>query len=162
MAKNNEEGNEHTDDLWQMKWDSDTQSRGQDTGSGRVLNKSLLMVVANTAVSLVCVRYSTSRDNDKAPRTYVYKTNRTDLNVGDLVVVSTMGSTQLALARIVEGPATYDLYNNINYQWIVDKVDTTAYDTILDLEQQAIREYDERAASTRLADARKRYNEGRL
>lgn len=60
-------------------------------------------------------------------RTYTYKTVE-DLEVDDLVIVKVHGKYKITKVAVVHKVPQIDLNSDINYQWIVQKLDTSRYD----------------------------------
>ena len=80
---------------------------------------------------------------------YVYKTTE-DFTVGNHVVVLTEGKFAIGKVMEVHNVPMLDMDSNVNYQWIVQKIDTTKYDEynaleaefnehLIELEQRALK-----------------------
>lgn len=80
---------------------------------------------------------------------YTYKTTE-DFNVDDYAIVFARGQFKTVKVMEVHKVPMLDMGSNLNYQWVVQKIDTTKYDELnaleaefqehlLELEQRAVR-----------------------
>jgi hypothetical protein len=88
-------------------------------------------------VSLLQDGYTTVKISfAKGSSLYTYKTHLT-LAIGDYVVVDKRGGFSVGQVIIVDEHPTIDTDADFDYKWIVQKVDTTAYEKLLASEKEA-------------------------
>ena len=73
--------------------------------------------------------------NLKGSTAYVYKTVL-DLEFGDSVVVNVSGKLKVATVTEIHKVPRLDMDSQLEYKWIIQKVDTTKYDELLKLESE--------------------------
>lgn len=73
--------------------------------------------------------------NLKNSTAYVYKTVL-DLEFGDSVVVNVSGKLKIATVTEIHKVPRLDMDSQLEYKWIIQKVDTTKYDELLKLESE--------------------------
>ena len=66
-------------------------------------------------------------DSTRAPKAYTYVTDL-DLQVNDKVVVDANGEYKLAEIAAVHDGVNIEPNSNVQYKWIISKVDTAQYD----------------------------------
>jgi len=70
----------------------------------------------------------------------MYKTLDPSIKTGDLVVVPTKTRHGFTVVRVVDTEVEVDFDSDVEVQWIVNRVDTVSYNTILSEEARAIAE----------------------
>lgn len=108
------------------------------------MNYSALAAILHEGVTAVKVKFSGTA------QLYTYKTTLT-LEVGDQVVVPGY-KVPYAVAEVKEIDQLVDHESDINYKWIVDKVDLTAYEKTLELEDTMVEQ-------VKLAERKKKRSE---
>ncbi|PIR06658.1 MAG: hypothetical protein COV55_02790 [Candidatus Komeilibacteria bacterium CG11_big_fil_rev_8_21_14_0_20_36_20] len=100
-----------------------------------MLNKSLAIFLANEKVRAISVAFNSMG------KFYTYKTIDETIKVGDTVLVEGKNGLTLVEVKTVDIQDTLDFENvNIEYAWIVQKVDKEAYETLKEKEQTLLKE----------------------
>lgn len=71
---------------------------------------------------------------------YTYKVPKElQLEKEDLIVIDVKGTTKLAYVDEIHDEPQIDFDSNIDYKWIIQKVDFTEYNKILEAEKEALK-----------------------
>ncbi|MBM61936.1 MAG: hypothetical protein CL484_03170 [Acidobacteria bacterium] len=106
------------------------------------MNNSALIFLINDDVRAVRCSYEPLRaaatDLEIDANTYVFKTMDPDLQVGDYVVIPTDTRHRHTVVKVEAVDIELDFDTDIQLKWIIDRVDDTAYQSVLAEEQKAI------------------------
>lgn len=94
------------------------------------MNPSLSSFVVESACRAIRVEYDPDNKSNNNP-SYLFKTLDPTLTKGDFVVVPTITRHGMTVVKIVEVDMIVNYDSNDNYQWIIGKVDKTAFDSLL-------------------------------
>jgi len=95
------------------------------------MNYSTAVMLFNSDIRAVRVSYD---PNDKAGgvvKSYLFKTLDPDLKVGDFVSIPTDTRHLLTVAKVEEVDSEIDFESNLEIKWIVSRVPTKEYESIL-------------------------------
>lgn len=107
------------------------------------MNQSLYALVIDDSIRLVNVRF----EEHDACRVYTYKSTIKGLKINDRVVTAPNSFKALgSIGRVVDINVTPNFHDNINYRWLVQKVDYKEYDDAI---------YKEDVLTDRLVDAQR-------
>lgn len=101
------------------------------------MNHTLDIFLVNDTVRAVRGIYDPS-DHEKSSRTYLFKTFDQTLKVDDLVVVPTDTRHGMTVFKIKEVDVDVDFDSDIEYKWVVGKVDKGAYEAVLAQETKIV------------------------
>lgn len=111
------------------------------------MNYSAAVALVNDKVIGVSCSYEKVHDDIGDPLNrshwYVFKTFDETIQVDDLVIVPTKGKNGrhgFTIVKVREIGAEFDFDSDIDYEWVVGKVDTTMYEQILEQEEAVILE----------------------
>lgn len=101
------------------------------------MNYSTSVFLINEHVRAVSCIYEDERENP-GQKSWTYKTLDASIKVGDLVVVPSGTRHKMTVAKVVEVDADIDFNSDIQYKWIVQRVDREAHETVLKQEAEAM------------------------
>lgn len=101
------------------------------------MNYSTAVMLVNENIRAIKVAYEDMKENPHQ-RIYTYKTLDQNIKVDDLVVVPTDTRHERTVVKVVEVDVDIDFDDNIQIKWIIDRVDETAHDEIIEEEKKWI------------------------
>lgn len=128
-----------------------------------IRNYALAVPLLNSACILIACSYQPDPNNAAAtvdnpnhpPATELFKTFRTDLKKGDLVVVKTNTRHGFTIVRVERTKVPLDLNIAGDIPWVTDVFDPASYQNLLRLESQAIEKLKENEAKKQAEQIRK-------
>lgn len=76
--------------------------------------------------------------NNTDTRTYDYFSMIEGLEVDDLVVVNGAGQAKVAIVKAVQTFDEVDIKENIDYKWLIQKVDMTTHNACVDVQKKIV------------------------
>lgn len=134
----------------------------------QTVNPSLAVFLINREVRGVMCAYDFEDDKHTKPlhgKTYLFKTLDQSIQKGDLVVVPTSTRVGFTVVKVIDIDVEPDYNSDIDYKWVVSKLDTSTYDGLIKKEEagkQAIREAEKLAARNELKEKLFQFNEEKL
>lgn len=115
---------------------------------------ALASLIINEGLRTIKVSFSQNRNtiDDRATALYTYKTLDDTIKENDIVVVKV--GDRIKTASVIKVDAVADLTGDFDYQWIVQKVDTTEYDKLNEMEQGASEKLRELEQKTMIENAK--------
>lgn len=108
-------------------------------------NYSTILFAFNKKLRAVKVKYA---PNETA--SYTYKTLDQSIKVDDYVVIPTDSRHKMTVGQVCEVDVLMDIESDIEYKWIIDRVDKEAHDTVLKGEEEIVVEIKQSEANARL------------
>jgi hypothetical protein len=104
---------------------TDTPADNSSPNSWRTaMDKNIAALLRTDTRTIEVLMYG---DSTRAPKAYTYVTDL-DIAVGDKVVVDANGDLRLVEVAVVHDGVNIEPNSNVQYKWIISKVDTTRYD----------------------------------
>lgn len=97
---------------------------------------AIAALLSDDVVGYGCSFTALTKTGKATSKVYVFKGLRDSYEAEDCVVVP--GASDYAVAYIVEANLELDFDSTLVYKWVIDKVDFTAYDDIIEQEESAI------------------------
>lgn len=102
------------------------------------MNYTTAVFLLNNQVRAVQCAYDFNPANGKPLDVYTYKTLDPSIKVGDICVVETQSRVKHTCVQVIAVDVQIPLDDNIQYKWIVSKVDLAPHAEVLEKEQAAI------------------------
>lgn len=102
------------------------------------MNTSTAVMLINEEIRAITTSYDVEPENKTGfvPKRVMFKTLDKTINVGDLVVVPTSTRHGFTVVKVMEVDVDVDFESPTKIEWIVQKVDTAPYSTILQEENK--------------------------
>lgn len=115
---------------------------------------ALASLIINEGLRTIKVSFSQNRNtiDDRATALYTYKTLDDTIKENDIVVVKV--GDRIKTASVIKVDTVADLTGDFDYQWIVQKIDTTEYDKLNEMEQGASEKLRELEQKTMIENAK--------
>ena len=95
------------------------------------MNLTTAIFLIDSSVRAIKVIYNP----DEPHKQYVFKTTDQSLQVDDYVVVPTDIKHKMTVCKVVETDVDVDYDSDIQYKWVVGKVDLKQYEAVLEIEK---------------------------
>ena len=104
------------------------------------MNYSTAIFLINSDVRAVSVSYERAADGKGVAPFYTFKTFDKSIKTGDLVVIPTTTRHMQTVARVEAVDVEIDFDSSVQFDWLIDKVDTSKASEIASQEAEAIRQ----------------------